>query len=128
VHVGQRRGALREKEAAVGSDGRKRPGRAGSRGRRRRNLLAADPHCWYCGIRLTAFTEAVTPEGGAPEDSATVEHLFSRVRYRQRPLPGIRVLACLACNRDRNTWSLALAAERARERWNEKQKMLLRGK
>jgi len=64
---------------------------------RRRVLWRRDPRCFWCG-RLTVF------ETFGREDSATLDHLFSRRHPRRsdprKHLPPT-VLACYGCNQER---------------------------
>ena len=64
---------------------------------RRRTLWRRDPRCFWCG-RLTVFEEHGRP------DSATLDHLYSRLHPRRRDtrkhLPST-VLACYCCNQER---------------------------
>lgn len=85
--------------------------------RRRRNLFAADPYCWYCGC---AVYEYRLPHGGpqAP-DQATVEHLISKRHPMRGEHHGLRkVLACYECNVSRGHWTGRLLAEDQRQ-WRE---------
>jgi hypothetical protein len=68
--------------------------------RMRPRLYSADPHCFWCGIRVYLNVSATEP------DFATVDHLYSRfhpereIRYHQQK--GIlHVLACRVCNQER---------------------------
>lgn len=67
--------------------------------RRRRNLMAIDPHCADCGREVIYFK---VPEGDRvplPANFATVEHVNSRIAYPDgRPRHGRQILLCLRCN------------------------------
>lgn len=72
---------------------------------RLKNLFAADPRCWHCGM------ETVMPEKFLPgvkhsrlDNEATVEHILERKRYDYP----VTVLACNKCNDRTRLWQKAL--------------------
>lgn len=96
--------------------------------RRRRNLLAADPHCHWCRRELREYQIAEMPVNGRPPDAATVDHLNSLagnphgrpvmrvfiagrglVTWRHVP---VTVLSCFPCNQAR-----AIDEERGLPAW-----------
>lgn len=85
--------------------------------RRRRNLFAVDPYCWYCGCEVREYK---LPHGGRQQpDQATVEHLVSKrhpMRGSQHGL--LKVLACYDCNVSRGHWTGRLLQEDQRA-WQE---------
>lgn len=66
---------------------------------RRRNLMAADPHCPQCGVELVYFIPAKGQT--LPPNFATIEHVNSLNQAKPRPLGGQRTLLCLRCNEAR---------------------------
>ena len=79
--------------------------------RRRINLLAADPHCYYCGTGVRYYPLA---EGEViPDDFATIEHVYT-LNDGPRPPRGEQVLACYRCNQDKGVADQA-RAERERK-------------
>ncbi len=71
--------------------------------KRRRYLIAKDPHCFWCG-RLVKEYPLIKRHQKIPNDSATIDHLASRfsgkrkeVHFKEKTL----VLACRVCNNER---------------------------
>lgn len=69
--------------------------------RRRRNLLAADPHCHWCGHEVREYTIQFRKGDVIPGDMATVDHLIQKSEGKPRT-PGATVLACHPCNQWRS--------------------------
>ncbi len=83
--------------------------------KRRRNLLAEDPHCHWCGRELRDY-DVPQPQAW-PADMATLDHLNSRILYPGgRPVTRVftagrgvvtcrpasaTVLSCFPCNQKR---------------------------
>lgn len=88
--------------------------RGGMDGVRRRNLHAADPRCWYCGVVTWEPGMGLGSEEADPWTRSTLEHCFARARRaryltgRGRPVPGATVLACWSCNDNRNRYGILL--------------------
>lgn len=73
---------------------------AGNNTKRRRLLFARNPHCFWCG-KLTVLDMT----SKLKHDSATVDHLYSRLhpeRYAPRRRAATTVLACNQCNKGRS--------------------------
>lgn len=67
--------------------------------RRRRNLMAIDPHCADCGREVIYFRVPEGDRAPLPANFATVEHVNSRIAYPDgRPPHGRQILLCLRCN------------------------------
>lgn len=75
-------------------------------------MLAADPHCWYCGTEVVEVghhqRRSWEPKTSVPANAATIEHKFHRLKG-DRPALGALVLACGECNNERNGYSQQLA-------------------
>jgi len=70
--------------------------------RRRRNLMAKDPHCADCGCEVVYFRRPDGDRTPLPDNFATIEHVNSRIRYPAgRPAHGRQILLCLRCNNAR---------------------------
>jgi hypothetical protein len=70
--------------------------------RRRRNLLAADPHCFWCGREVQEYARPFAKGEPVPDDMATVDHLNQKQGNQQpRPERGATVLSCWPCNNAR---------------------------
>jgi len=69
--------------------------------RMRPRLYLADPHCFWCGIRVYLNVSSSQP------DFATVDHLYSRFHPeregRHKQGGTLHVLACRTCNQERAT-------------------------
>lgn len=65
---------------------------------RREALMAADPHCHWCGTPVIYYT--LSPREKVPSNFATIDHLNSRASG-PRPADGETVLACNSCNQRR---------------------------
>jgi hypothetical protein len=79
--------------------------------RRRRNLMEADPHCFWCGREVREYPgedKAVHP------DRATIDHLYQKSEYKPRPAKGFTVLSCEPCN-----YLRAQEAERLMQQWEQ---------
>lgn len=63
-------------------------------GKSRRRMWESDPCCFWCG--------EITIYGGTGEHSATIDHLYSRLHPKRSSGGGPQVLACNACNQERN--------------------------
>lgn len=75
--------------------------------RRRDNLMAADPHCFYCRTEVVYYP--LERHERMPDNFATIDHVNTRLAYPEgRPLNGDTVLACHRCNSDRNKVELRL--------------------
>lgn len=75
--------------------------------RRRRNLMAADPHCHWCGIEVREYPQ----DNDYHDDRATIDHLNDLSAGRPRPPEGETVLACNKCNSRRGRESMEAARE-----------------
>lgn len=72
-----------------------------SRMRRKRNLMARDPHCYWCGCEV--FLYRIQPKMRVPDNAATIDHLFSRVIGPRKNLhQEVTVLSCKKCNEERS--------------------------
>lgn len=88
---------------------------------RRNNLLAKDPHCYWCHREVRACWIGGIDQPKPPPDMATLDHLNSRNQHRNGR-PQLRtadgeyatasVLACFECNQARGT------AEQHGEEWH----------
>ena len=67
--------------------------------RRRDRLMAQDPHCHWCGCEVIYFKPALGQS--LPAHFATLDHLNDRIEEAPRPIRGVIVLACKACNEAR---------------------------
>lgn len=75
----------------------------------RSELMARDPHCYYCKRECREYPElqnSLLKKGTTyPPDMATIEHLYDRLepekRYQIYPNNEDKVLACLECNHAR---------------------------
>lgn len=73
---------------------------------RKRNLMREDPHCYWCGIEVTEYSqEEILQFGLLPLNMATVDHLNVKHKGRRKQLRSwqlklgpVTVLACLRCN------------------------------
>lgn len=80
-----------------------------------------DGLCWYCGTKCFLNLERYAlGDQDQPDNLATLEHLFSRVRQRANPnvrvdyrknparLGNTTVMACRECNRAKGKWTFLL--------------------
>ncbi len=88
-----------------------------SAARRRERLMAADPHCHWCGCEVIYWKPQRREK--VPPNFATIDHVWSRIQGR--PRQGRWVLACARCNEARG------AAEEAALGKAELQRRSLRG-
>lgn len=77
----------------------------------RQELIKKQPNCYWCGCKLKLYPEIYgnthPPKGFyAPDDMATIEHLYSRWdlenRYKIYENDEDKVLACFKCNHARS--------------------------
>jgi len=71
--------------------------------RQRERMMAADPHCCYCGTELVHFNPGprLRKREPLPDNFVTIEHVNSRNQGSPRPLRGQWKLACKRCNEER---------------------------
>ena len=82
--------------------------------RRRKTLWEQNPHCCYCDC-LTILPEDLPEEyfkvssnglqqqaKALPDNTATIEHVYSRLNPLRRKRAGILLLSCLKCNLDKS--------------------------
>lgn len=68
---------------------------------RRLRLWTENPCCHWCGRRTKLITPR--PRRRVPDDLATVDHVYSRLKMAlRRANPGAVVLACYGCNQKRS--------------------------
>jgi hypothetical protein len=73
--------------------------------RRRANLMATDPHCYWCRKEVIYYD--LKSHEKMPHNFATIEHLYDkysperRIIARLNPAKPVTVLACHECNQDR---------------------------
>lgn len=88
------------------------------------NLYARDPHCHWCHKFTVLYT--LRRHEKAPDDMATLDHLYSRLNPERKPnLCGEErtVLACWGCNFERGKDEYAqLSIEEKRKRSNHHEK------
>jgi hypothetical protein len=68
---------------------------------RRQQLMAKDPHCYWCGKEVIYFK---TNGGRVPNNFATIDHLYSKLsgkRFDPKRKQKTLVLACYKCNQER---------------------------
>ena len=63
-------------------------------------MMAKNPHCHWCGVRVIEYSLTYTPGERRPDDMATIDHTISRY-FRRKGSHVRKVLSCHKCNNNR---------------------------
>lgn len=74
--------------------------------RRKINLMAKHPYCYWCGRKLSF--NGIIRGGKLPPDYPTIDHIQTRFSGKRKELAeeGLRVLSCSECNFERSNKEL----------------------
>lgn len=85
--------------------------------RRRNNLFALDPHCFYCNVEVV---NKRARKGQNNDNLATIDHLDSHwvsLKKLSAHDGGRKVLCCRKCNQERNKKEIRRFASKKRFWW-----------
>ena len=77
----------------------------------REKLWENGPHCHWCGV-LTMWPRSFAPGERIPNETASVDHLYTKLNPLREVYPDEFVLACVGCNSSRHEHDLLSSEER----------------